>query len=80
MIGGLLLVSLTLWAVVFRDTRSQLRVESEKQTISTVSQGAFNEFIPVNGTVIPIQSVQLDAVEGGSIEKIFKQSGDMVKA
>ncbi len=79
-IGGLLLVSLTLWAVVFRDKRSQLRVESEKQTISTVSQGAFNEFIPVNGTVIPIQSVQLDAVEGGSIEKIFKQSGDMVKA
>ncbi|OZI06731.1 efflux transporter periplasmic adaptor subunit [Siphonobacter sp. BAB-5385] len=78
--GGLLLVSLTLWALVFRDKRTQLRVETEKLTVLSVSQGAFNEFIPVNGTVIPIQSVQLDAVEGGSIEKIFKQSGDMVKA
>lgn len=78
--GGLLLVSVACWAIFFRDTRTQLRVETEKLTVSTVSQGAFNEFIPVNGTVIPIQSVQLDAVEGGSIEKIFKQSGDMVKA
>ncbi|MFT4033647.1 MAG: HlyD family efflux transporter periplasmic adaptor subunit [Siphonobacter sp.] len=78
--GGLLLVSLVSWALFFRDKRTQLRVETEKLTVSTVSQGAFNEFIPVNGTVIPIQSVQLDAVEGGSIEKIYKQSGDMVKA
>ena len=70
--GGLGLVALISYLVFFRDNRTQLRVESEKITISAVSEGDFTEFIPVTGAVMPIRSIFLDALEGGSIEKIYK--------
>lgn len=77
--GGLAIVALLVYSFFFRDNRSQLRVETEKISISTVSEGEFSEFIPVTGAVMPIRSIFLDALEGGSIEKIYKESGDFVK-
>ncbi len=76
--GGILLISFILYAVVFADHRSKLNVDSEKITISTVSEGDFLEWIPRTGTVQPIQSIYLDAIEGGIIQKIVKQTGAIV--
>ncbi|MFN8888583.1 MAG: efflux RND transporter periplasmic adaptor subunit, partial [Cyclobacteriaceae bacterium] len=39
----------------------------------------FKEFIPQTGTVEPARTVFLDAIEGGNIKRIIRESGSMVK-
>ncbi len=78
--GGITILGLVGYLAFFKDKRSQLRVEQEKITISEVATGDFTEFISVTGTLVPVQSVFLDALEGGSVEKMMKQSGDFVQA
>ena len=46
----------------------------------TVEAGPFQEFIAITGTVTPLQTVYLDAVEGGRVEEVFVQEGAMVEA
>ena len=47
-------------------------------TISEVTVGQFQEFIPVNGTVTPIKTFYLDAVQGGMVEEIYVEEGSFV--
>lgn len=77
-IGGVLLLCAVLWAGSF--TTSRVRVEGAKITVGEVKQGLFKEFIPVTGTVQPIQTVFLDALEGGTVKQRFVEDGHMVKA
>ncbi|MCB0487441.1 MAG: efflux RND transporter periplasmic adaptor subunit [Cyclobacteriaceae bacterium] len=78
--GGIaLLVFFISYQFLFADRRSKLKVEKEKITISTVQRGVFQEFIPQTGTVEPARTVYLDAIEGGNIKAIVKESGAMVK-
>jgi len=58
---------------------NQLRVNKERLTISDVTKGPFQEFIPVTGQVIPIDTRYLVASEGGRIEKIYALPGSYVK-
>lgn len=76
--GGLALVVMAFWSSSFRTSR--VRVEASKITIGTVEAGLFKEFIPVTGTVQPIQTVFLDALEGGTVKRRFVEDGHMVKA
>ena len=57
----------------------RLNVERDKLTVSTVEAGPFQEFIAITGTVTPLQTVYLDAVEGGRVEEVFVQEGAMVE-
>jgi len=68
-----------IYNLLFGDTSSKLNVETEKITISTVSNGPFKEYIPITGNVIPIKTVYLDAIEGGRVEKLFLEAGTMVE-
>ena len=76
---GSMFIFIVIYNLLFGDTSSKLNVESEKLTISTVTEGPFKEYIPITGTVIPIRTVYLDAVEGGRVEKIFLEAGSMVE-
>lgn len=71
-------IGAVLYGIVFGDRSSKLNVNTERITISTVYEGPFQEFIPVSGTVLPIKTVYLDAIEGGRVEKIFLESGSLV--
>ncbi|MFC1483983.1 efflux RND transporter periplasmic adaptor subunit [Candidatus Neomarinimicrobiota bacterium] len=65
--------------LLFGDRSSKLNINSERLRISEIREGPFQEFIPVNGSVIPIQTIYLDAVEGGRVEKRFLEAGTMVE-
>ena len=79
--GGIaLFVVFVGYQFIFADRRSTLKTEKDKMTISTVQRGVFEEFIPQTGTVEPSRTVYLDAIEGGNIKRIVKESGAMVKA
>ncbi len=62
----------------FADRRSKYNVDLEKITISDVHYGVFQDFIPVTGTVLPSTTRYLDAREGGIIQAIDKETGDLV--
>ncbi|RJX30489.1 MAG: HlyD family efflux transporter periplasmic adaptor subunit [Desulfurivibrio sp.] len=66
--------------LLFGDHSSRLKVDAEHITISTVRRGPFQEYIPVTGTVIPLKTVYLDAVEGGRVEALYMEAGSLVKA
>lgn len=56
----------------------KLRVERDKLTISTVELGPFQEYTSVRGTVLPIYTVYLDAVEGGRVDTLYLEEGATV--
>lgn len=78
--GGSLLVMVGTLVLASGLGRSRVRVEAAKVTIGTVQQGLFKEFIPVTGTVQPIQTVFLDALEGGTVKHRYVEDGTHVKA
>jgi HlyD family secretion protein len=77
------LVSFILMALVakilFGDNSSKLNVDEEKFTIATVIHDKYQDFISVNGTVEPIRTIYLDAVEAGRVENILIEEGNQVK-
>lgn len=56
------------------------RTKRTAVTLSTVEQGIFHDFVPLRGQVVPRDIVFLDAQEGGRIERIHVQAGDIVTA
>ena len=56
-----------------------MNVDTERITISEVKKGPFKEFIPVNGVVLPITTIYLDALEGGRVEEKFVEDGAIMK-
>ena len=63
----------------FTSGKSRLNVDTERITISEIKKGPFKEFIPVNGVVLPITTIYLDAVEGGRVEQKFVEDGALMK-
>ncbi len=79
-IGGIVIfVGFVSYLFFFSDKRSKLNVETEKLSIASVKQGVFQEFIVQTGNILPLQTVFIDAIEGGIIDAIYKESGAMVK-
>ena len=70
---SLLLASVTLG-------RDRVRVARDRVGTGVVVQGQFREYIPVTGTVQPIRTVFLDAVQGGVVEEVFLEDGHPIQA
>jgi len=54
--------------------------DASQLIISEVSIGAFEDVTPIRGTILPFNSVFLDAVDGGVIEKVLVEEGSFVEA
>lgn len=76
MIGGaVLLLTLIVFVIISTGGKSKLNVDAERISISEVKNGIFQENIPVNGIVLPITTIYLDALEGGRVEELFVEDG-----
>ncbi len=73
------LIILIAGSVYFTSGKSRLNVDTERVTIAEIKKGNFQEFIPVNGVVMPITTIYLDAIEGGRVEEKFVEDGALVK-
>ncbi len=79
-IGGITaLIFLIAASYYFTSGKSRLNVDTERITISEIKKGPFKEFIPVNGIVLPLTTIYLDAIEGGRVEEKFVDDGAMMK-
>src|SRR5215212_452837 len=77
--GITVLVLLIAGSIYFTSGKAKLNVDAERVTISEVKNGPFQEFIPVNGVVLPVTTIYLDAVEGGRVEEKYIDDGSIVK-
>lgn len=78
--GTSVFVLFILYYLILGDKSSKLNVEVDKITIEEVTQDLFRDYITVIGTVAPIQTIYLDATEGGSrVEEIIRKEGSIVK-
>jgi HlyD family secretion protein len=59
--------------------KRKLNVDTERITVSEVKKGPFQDFIPVNGVVMPYTTIYLDAVEGGRVEEKYVEDGANLK-
>lgn len=72
-------VLITLYLFPSNGKGTELRVGMERMRTSQVEQGKFQEFIALNGSVVPINTFFLDAIEGGRVEKRFLEAGTHVE-
>lgn len=75
---GSCVVLCLLFAFILRDYSSRLNVDIDKVSIDKVQKNVFQDYIAIIATVVPIQTVYLDATEGGRIEEIYLREGAMV--
>jgi len=61
------------------DTSAKLNVDKERISISEVTRGQFQEYIPVTGTAQPIKTFYLDVIDGGRVVKKFVTEGAKLK-
>jgi HlyD family secretion protein len=77
-VGTLIVLILLVYGFRSVGSGSTLRIDSNRLTISQVTIGEFQEFIPINGSVMPIKTFYLDATQGGVITEIFLEQGTFV--
>lgn len=66
------------YLLFFRDTSSRLYVDKNQLTISTVKKAKFQEFIPIDGVVFPKNTFYIDAIQGGVVEALYAEDGDLL--
>jgi HlyD family secretion protein len=75
--AGLLVLAATGFYAYAPDAETQT-VAADRITVSTVTRGRFDDFLPLRARVTPLVTVYLDAVEGGRVEKVLVEDGAMV--
>lgn len=73
-------LAFVVYSLFFVDHTKQMSISKEELIFSEVKNGAFKEFIPVDGVVQPLKTNFLDVVQGGYVEKKFVDGGNEVKA
>jgi HlyD family secretion protein len=74
--GGVMLLT---WMVLSVGGKSKLDVDTDRLTISEIKKGPFQEFIPINGTVLPLNTIYVDAPDGGRVEQKYVEDGAILK-
>jgi HlyD family secretion protein len=77
--GALAIVALITSAIFASRGKSRLNVDAERVMIGEIKEGSFRELIPVNGVVLPLTTIYLDALEGGRVEEKFVEDGTVMK-
>lgn len=60
--------------------KRSLNVKKSEISIKTVEEGFFEDFILFQAKVTPLNSMLVNVIEGGAVQEIFVNNGDMVTA
>ncbi len=77
--GGAALLLLAIVAWVFMPAGNSQTIAADRVTVSTVTKGRFEDFLPLRARVTPLVTVFLDAIEGGRVEEVFVEDGATVQ-
>jgi HlyD family secretion protein len=77
--GVTAIAALVAGSIYFTSGKSKYNAPIDRITISEIKKGPFQEFIPVNGVVMPLTTIYLDAVQGGRVEEKYVEDGAQLK-
>jgi HlyD family secretion protein len=72
------LVAFLVW-IVLGTTANTMTVDASDITISDVTRGKFDDYVRLNGQVLPIQVVQISPEEGGIVREKVVEEGTRVR-
>ena len=74
-----LLIAFALYKIIWSSSVNTFRTDKDKLSITAVTQGKFDDYITINGSVAPIATIYMDAYEGGRVTEKLIEEGAMVK-
>lgn len=77
--GGGVAVVLIFVAVFFSNSQRSVRLPEKQLTIAAAQQAVYRDFVPLRAKAVPRDTVYLDAVEGGRVDRVLVEPGDMVE-
>lgn len=72
------LAALLVW-IVLGTTANTMTVDTSDITVSDVTRGKFDDYVRLNGQVLPIQVVQISPEEGGIVREKVVEEGTRVR-
>ncbi len=69
----------TIWSFMNLKGDRSFRLSADNITISKVTTGTFEDYIPIRGRIVPRTTVFLDATDGGRVDKVYAEDGDILK-
>jgi HlyD family secretion protein len=76
--AGILGISLLTYGLISVGGYSTVRLEGDRLTISEVTRGEFQEFIPLSGIVTPLKTFYLDAAQSGWVAAVYAEEASML--
>lgn len=77
--GSAILMLCLIYLLFLRDKSSKVYVNRDQLTIAIVKQDKFQEFIPVDGIVLPKTTVYIDAIMGGNVQEVYVEDGALLE-
>ena len=80
-LGALALATVLAAFFLYRSvgTSSTFTLDGQRIRIATVTEGQYEDYIPLRASVEPERTVYLDAVEGGRVEAVLVEEGAIVE-
>ena len=78
--GAIAILAGAWWVIDTLAGGRSLTVNSQRVQISPVTTGTYEDFIPLRGRLVPSSTVYLDAIEGGRVEQVLVEDGELVEA
>ena len=75
---GSIFAFLIIYNLIFGDHTSKFNVQKDRISIEEVQHDYCQDYITQTGTVQPISTIYLDAIEGGRVEELLIEEGTMV--
>lgn len=79
LLGGAVLTAVLAYSLVLIFTSGQRKVRKEDLELVEVKQMPFREYVDVEGLVLPIQTIQVNAMENGFVERVVAEEGAMLR-
>ena len=78
-LAGMLAIGLIVLLIKVSTGPKIIRINSDSVQIAQVQNGEFSEYVNAEGALQPIQSIKVYTREGGFVEKLLRQDGDLVR-
>lgn len=79
-IAGVVFLIFAIYVIILALGPRKLFVDADEHKIEEAKETAFMEYVDVEGVVQPIQTIKLNALESGFVERIMAEEGAMLEA
>lgn len=75
---GVVLLAFVFFLFFWSDKQSKTSISRQMLSIATVTKNDFQEFIPIDGVVLPQTTIYIDAIMGGNVQEVLVEDGALL--